>query len=135
LLFIGSLQIWQNRQQRLQQDIAYARDQRARRAALKILAAAQRSDADSEADAAGRALLGYLSDKLNTPTAGLTTDNLIELLEETRVEPALIERVGAILHQIDIGRFAPVAEGTGQSVIADTRQLINDLEKSFGRRR
>jgi hypothetical protein len=114
------------------EDSVYARRQNAPRIARKILAQAQQqSGADSYA-VAQRALLGYLSDKLNRPTVGLTTNRLIELLREIQLDPTLIERVGATLAQIDVGRFAPVEAGVAQSFISDTRRLIDDLEKAFG---
>ena len=134
-LFVGAAQIWQNRRRRLQQDTAYARSLQARRIAFKILAEAQHPGGANQAAAAGRALLGYLSDKLNQPTTGLTTASLIDLLRSSRLDAALVDRVQAVLDQVDIGRFAPIARGGGQALIAETRQLINDLEKSFGRRR
>lgn len=135
VLIVGGVQIWQRKQRRLRQDVAYARDVRAQRVALNILAEAQQQDATNDANAAGRALLGYLSDKLNTPTAGLTTNDLINLLNESRLDATLIDRTQTLLHQIDIGRFAPITAGRAGTIIADTQQLINDLEKSFGRRR
>ncbi|MBI1879069.1 MAG: protein BatD [Chloroflexi bacterium] len=92
VLVVGGVWIWQNRRQYLLVNTAYARSQRARRIAQKTLAQAQRSGVDSYS-AAHRALLGYLSDKLNRPTAGLTTDNLIRLLKTTQLNPRLIERV------------------------------------------
>ena len=130
VLVVGGVWLWQNRRQHLLVNTAYARSQRARRAAQKILAEAQRSGADSYA-AAQRALLGYLSDKLNRPTTGLTTDHLIALLNTTQLNPALIERTQAILDQIDVGRFAPGGDAAVGSFIAETYKLINDLEKSF----
>ncbi len=141
LLAVGIVYVWQSRQRRLRLDTAYARDQRARRVALKILADARYSTSERPANAAGHALLGYLSDKLNTPTAGLTTNNLVNLLRQSRLEANLVDRVETLLHQIDIGRFAPagrfapIAEESAQSILTDTQQLINDLEKSFGKRR
>jgi hypothetical protein len=130
VLLVGGVWLWQNRRQHLLINTAYARSQRARRAAQKILAEAQRSGADSYA-AAQRALLGYLSDKLNRPTTGLTTDHLIALLNTTQLNPALIERTQATLDQIDVGRFAPGGDAAVGSFIAETYKLINDLEKSF----
>jgi hypothetical protein len=135
LLLVGGAQLWQNRRQRLLQDAAYARHLRARRVAFKILNEAQHPGSDHPASAAGRALSGYLSDKLNTPTAGLTTDNLIKLLRRTRLETALIEQVEALLREIDIGRFAPIPLEDGESTIMKTRTLINDLEKAFSKRK
>lgn len=135
VLFVGGVQIWHKRRERLRRDTAYARDLRARRTALNILADARRGEAGDYANAAGRALLGYLSDKLNTPTAGLTTDNLINVLRDSGLDNSLVERVKTILEQIDIGRFAPISAGAGRAIIDDTQQLINELEKSFGKRR
>ena len=135
LLVVGSVQIWQRRQRRLRQDVAYARDVRAQRVALNILAEAHHHDAGKDADAAGRALLGYLSDKLNKPTAGLTTNDLIDVLHQSGLDSSLIDRIRTLLHQIDVGRFAPVGKGQARTMLADTQQLINDLEKSFGKRR
>ena len=80
-----------------------------------------------------RALLGYLSDKLNAPTVGLTTDSLTQLLRDAQLSPMLIERVQAVLNQTDIGRFAPVEKDTAKALVSVTRRLINDLEKAFGR--
>ncbi len=130
VLVAGGFWIWQRRRQRLLGDSVYARRQRARRTAQKILAGVQYSGEDSSA-AAQRALLGYLSDKLNRPTVGLTTDRLLSLLEEFQLDPILVDRVQAVLTQIDIGRFAPGGDAAAQSLISDTRKLINDLEKAF----
>jgi hypothetical protein len=129
-LVVGGVWLWQHRRQHLLMNTAYARSQRAKRAAQKILLEAQHSSGDSYA-AAHRALLGYLSDKLNRPTTGLTTDHLVALLKTTQLDPALIQRTQATLDQIDAGRFAPGGEAAAGSLIAETHKLINDLEKSF----
>jgi hypothetical protein len=130
IVVVAGVWLWQNRRQYLLINAAYARSQNARRVALKTLAQAQRSKIDSYA-AAHRALLGYLSDKLNRPTAGLTNDNLVNLLKTSRLEPGLIERIQDTLTQIDVGRFAPGGEAAVESFFSETQKLINDLEKSF----
>jgi hypothetical protein len=136
VVMISVVQIWKSRRRRLQEDTAYARRLRAKRAALATLAEAKRGSAENRpAAAAGRALLGYLSDKLNTPTTGLTTDGLINLLRQSRLKSELIERVEQVLHQIDVGRFAPISEGDERTLIAETHALINALEKSLSRQR
>jgi hypothetical protein len=134
VLIVGGVWIWQSRRQRLLIDIGYARSQRARRVAQKILARADQAGVDGYA-AAQRALLGYLSDKLNRPTVGLTTEDLISLLYQHKLNPTLVKRVQATLSQIETGRFAPIEETAVQSLIAETQKLINDLEKSFARQR
>jgi hypothetical protein len=130
VLMVGGIWIWQNRRQHLAENTALARHLRAKRAAQKMLHEAHRSGVDSYA-AAHRALLGYLSDKLNRPTAGLTNNSLLAVLQESRLNPALIERVKGTLEQIEIGRFAPGGQAAVESFLAETQQLINDLESSF----
>jgi hypothetical protein len=134
IFIVVGVWVWQSRRQRLLQDSAYGRSRRARRAALKILSSAGQHDEDGYA-AAQRALLGYLSDKLNRPTVGLTTNELVDLLREEKLASELIERIRAILVETDAGRFAPIEETAEQSLVAETRQLINDLEQSFGGKR
>lgn len=136
LLLVGAVQVWQRRRQRFQRDLAYARNQRAYRVALKHLADDEGADTAAQAAASGRALLGYLSDKLNQPTVGLTTDGLIELLKKhARLEPALLQRIKELLNQIDVSRFAPITEGSANRLTAEARKLIDDLEKVLPRRR
>lgn len=129
-LVVGGVWAWQKQRQRFAEDVAYARRQTARRRALQILNEDQPTGRDGYA-AAHRALLGYLSDMLNRPTVGLTTAGLIALLREVELDPVLIERVQSTLEKIEIGRFAPVEETAAQALLADTRQLIVDLEKQF----
>lgn len=129
-LAVGGIWVWQNRRQHLAENTALARNLRARRAAHKILHEAHRSEVDGYA-AAHRALLGYLSDKLNRPTAGLTNNGLLAVLQESRLNSTLIERVKGTLEQIEIGRFAPGGQAAVESFLAETQQLINDLESSF----
>ncbi len=134
VFIVAGVWVWQTRRQRLLKDTAFARSQRARRAALKILLGAGQNDEDGYA-AAQRALLGYLADKLNRPTVGLTTNELVDLLREQKLDPELIERVQATLAEIDASRFAPIEETAEQSLVAETRQLINSLEQAFGGKR
>ena len=93
----------------------------------------QHNEADGYA-AAHRALLGYLSDKLNRPTVGLTTASLIGLLRDANLNPALIDTVQLTLEKIDIGRFAPVEKTAARAMVTETRRLINRLEKELAKR-
>jgi hypothetical protein len=136
VLMVGAVQIWQRRRQRFQRDTAYARTYRAYRVAMKIISEAEGAEASTQAAASGRAFLGYLSDKFNQPTVGLTTEGLIELLKlRARLDPPLLERVRKLLDQIDISRFAPISEGSAHRLLAETRKLIDDLEKVLNKRR
>jgi hypothetical protein len=134
VFIIGTIWVFQSQRQRLSTDVGYARRLRAKRKAQELLKEASQSGVDQYA-AAQRALLGYLSDKLNRPTTGLTTANLVKLLAEYKLDSALIERIRAILAHIETSRFAPVEEAVVQSLLSDTWELINDLEKSLKGRR
>ncbi len=134
VVMIGAAWMWQAQRQRLLSDYAYMRRQRARRMAHKVLDAGHDMSGDSYA-LAHRALLGYLSDRLNRPTAGLTTDHLLGILRESGMRPELVERVRVVLDQIETSRFAPVGSAAAQSVMSEVKKLIDDLEKSFRGRR
>jgi hypothetical protein len=131
LLIVGGVWVWQKRRERFLTDSAYARSSRARRIAHRALAKASQSGADGYA-VAHKALLGYLSDKLNRPTVGLTNDELIDVLAQHQLDSELTGRVEAVLAEVDAGRFSPIEDTAVQSLLAETRKLINDLEKSFG---
>lgn len=133
VVIVGGAWAWQVRRHRFLSDVAYTRRQRARRTAQTLLAQAQRAGADSSA-IAHRALLGYLSDKLNRPTVGLTTGQLIEELKDSGLNTELIDQVRFVLDEIEVGRFAPVGEVQAQTVATDVKKLIDELEKAFRRR-
>ncbi|MDX1524103.1 MAG: BatD family protein, partial [Anaerolineae bacterium] len=132
LLIVATIWVVQMQRQRLLTDTGYARRLRAKRVAHRVLQETSDSGRDRHSGAQ-RALLGYLSDKLNRPTAGLTTHSLIKILTDEKLSPDLIERVRTILNQIETSRFAPVGEMATQSLLAETRALIDDLEMAFGR--
>lgn len=134
LLIVGLIYVFQTQRQRLISDTGYARRLQAKRLADQTLKSSAQTNRDVYATA-HRALLGYLSDKLNRPTTGLTTAALAEVLDQEGIERGLIERISAILRQIEISRFAPSEEAAAQSLLQDTRHLINDLEKFFKRYR
>ncbi|MEW5960302.1 MAG: BatD family protein [Chloroflexota bacterium] len=131
-LGVGGVWLWQKQRRRLAADVAYARRQAARRRAYKILDDIQDDGVDGYA-AAHRALLGYLSDKLNRPTVGLTTAAFTGLLRDLNLDSTLVDSVRLTLEKIEIGRFAPVEKTAAQAMVTQTRQLIDRLEKGLRR--
>jgi hypothetical protein len=131
LFVMGGAFFWKQRQVKFERDPAYARSVRAHQKALAVLSEADTVDSSESANVVGRALLGYLADKLNTPTSGLTTDSLVTVLRTAGLHEALVHKVREVLIQVDYGRFAPVAEGDARTLISETRLLINRLEKEF----
>ncbi len=130
-LAVTSLWLWNRRRTRLLQDSEYMRKVRARARASKLLNQAGQPNSGDASGLIQRALLGYLADRLNQPTVGLTAAGLTDLLNKFKVDPALIEQIQIILTHIDAARFAPVDQADSLALITDTRRLIDTLEKEL----
>jgi hypothetical protein len=76
-------------------------------------------------------MASYLSDKLGRPLAGLTHQALVELLAESGLDAALLERVEVVLVSSEMGRFAPGADDPrhAPSLLQEVGSLIDGLEK------
>jgi len=134
LLLLGADYGWQWQKRRRNRLPERARRSQAQKQARQVLARA-RKQPDAPSKAACQALLGYLGDKLNEPTVGLTQSMLVECLRERGVSDDLTQRVQQLLTVSESTRFAPVgtqsANGAGSHLLDDTEQLIADLEKAL----
>jgi len=89
----------------------------------------------------GRAVTGYLADKLNHSASGLTHQMIDRGLEEKGVGADLRHRVLACLEGCDYAQFAPVASGRTEmlQLMRRAEQVIVEVEGSIpgraGRRR
>ena len=137
LLAVAGVWFWREQHRRRATDRPQARRKAARRRARKALTETQAMGGDPNV-AVRLALSGYLEDKLAQPITGLTSDQLVDLLNEQGLSPDLVSRVQALLDRVDAGRFAPVSDESAStrsiSMIASTRVLIDDLERFFAKR-
>ncbi|MCP5016364.1 MAG: protein BatD [Ketobacter sp.] len=133
LLAVGGIWFWQWWRQRQLADTPQARRWRARNRARKLLSTAPNTEPYTTVR---HALTSYLSDKLNQPVTGLTSDQLIDTLTSIRLNPQLTDRIQDLLAQVDAGRFAPLDDKQAGSrlLIENARTLIDDLEKFFSKR-
>ncbi len=133
LMAVGGAWGWDRHRRTLAQDVAYARNIRARKAAHQRLAEARHLAATDENAAYGavaRALTHYLADKFNLPAAGLTRNAIQEALRDHDVPADLRERVLSALDWADAGRFAPVAAGRdANDLIQEAEHVIMALEE------
>ena len=130
-----ALLLWQRHQRRLQGDVAYARQRRAKGQASRRLA---RADAllkgGSEAEFYGEvraAVLEFVADRLNLAAAGLTLEVCAAALAEQQVEAETIAALRDLLTRCDFARFAP-AGGPPTDRAAARRlagEVITGLEK------
>ena len=130
-----ALLLWQRHQRRLQGDVAYARQRRAKGEAGRRLARADALlEAGTEAEFYGEvraAVLEFVADRLNLAAAGLTIEVCAEALAARQVDAETIAALRDLLTRCDFARFAP-AGGPPTDRAAARRlaeEVIAGLEK------
>ena len=124
-------------QDRLTGDVAYARRRRAARLAKQRLARAEslRSPDRHRAFHAevGRALQGFLGDKLNLAEAGLIRDEIRARLTSRGVAPGVIDAYLGCLEDCDRQRFAPTEPDTlaMQDMLTRAARAMTDLDQAL----
>ncbi|MBI4551334.1 MAG: protein BatD [Candidatus Latescibacteria bacterium] len=134
LAMIGAV-AYRSHERRLRSDVGYARRRRALGAARRELQRARRAlkhgAAEQASTSISKGLSQYIADKLNVPVAGLTSQQLSDLLSGRGIEPDTIQTLRHCLDTCDMARFAPSAV-TPQSirdVMASAEQVIAAIEK------
>ncbi len=109
LVWLLSLAIYTNRRNKFKTDIAYARRRLATKAAKKALNKAKEGLNKPEQfySLVYNAITGFISDKLNINTAGLTNIQIIELLKNTKKESDTLDDLLNFLNLCDAGKFSP----------------------------
>ena len=122
---------------RLRSDAGYARRRRARSNALSELQQSKKKLEQGVLDQAftgiSNALYGYIADKCNHPTAGLTSPRVAELLKERGVDDDSVRLLKDCLDACDMARFAPTAltaEHT-EDVLDRARKGIESIEQQI----
>ncbi len=76
-----------------------------------------------------QALWGYLSDKLNIPKAKLSMENVKEILEKRKVDPALIAQFIDTLNNTEYARFAPGDKSENMDkIFREALDIISKIE-------
>lgn len=118
LLTVGGALAHRRHRDRLEGDVAYARHRRARRMAKKRLAHARSlrsTGAQREFYAeVGRALEGFLADKLNLAEAGLISEEVRARLKARGISDEALNEYLACIETCDRQRFAPVEAAPGE---------------------
>ena len=124
-----ALLVWQRHQRRLQGDVAYARQRRAKGEAGRRLARADTLlAAGTEAEFYGEvraAVLEFVADRLNLAAAGLTIEVCAEVLAVRQVEAETIAALSDLLRRCDFARFAPAGGPPTDRAVA--RQLAGEV--------
>jgi hypothetical protein len=136
ILAVGGALAVRRHQDRLTGDVAYARGRRASRLAKQRLARAAAlgsPDRHREFHAeVGRALQGFLGDKLNVAEAGLIRDEIRTRLVSRGVAHAVVDVYLACLEDCDRQRFAPTEPDAAamQDTLTRAGQAMSDLDQA-----
>ncbi len=137
MLALGGVVAIRRHQDRVQGDVAYARGRRANRDAKQRLAAAEslrspQQHREFHAEV-GRALQGFVSDKLNVPDAGLIRDEIRPRLISRGVSPEGADEYLGCLEDCDRQRFAPTEpDATAmQEILTRAGRAISQLDEAL----
>jgi hypothetical protein len=121
---------YQSVREKLNSDVGYARQRRARRVAQRRLKVARKLISAQTSKEfyceIARALLQYVGDKLNVPAYGLTKDDIVEKLSARGLEREKIENLVGFLDSCDFARFAP-----GSSTEEEMQKFLRQAEKAI----
>lgn len=117
-------------------DLTLVRNRQANRSARFRLKKADRyrkaGDHDRFYEEVGKAIWGYLSDKLNIETSSLSRDVILKHMEDRGVTGELRTEFLRILDDSEFSRFAPSSEKTNMDqLFNDAVAIIRNLESSL----
>ncbi len=117
-------------------DLRLVRNRKASRSALNRFKLADKyrknGDEDLFYDEVGKAIWGYLADKLGIETSGLSREGISAELASRKVSQDVMEEFSRIIDESEFSRFAPSAEKSGiDQLYRDAMQLIRNLENSL----
>jgi hypothetical protein len=73
----------------------------------------------------------FIGDYYNLSAAGLTRDVLSGLLNQSEVDPELVEQLLAHLDQADTGRFAPHIDSSANDLVHNTRRTLKEVDRQL----
>lgn len=131
-VLLGLGVVFGRHRQRLQKDVGYARRRRALGLAQKRLKDAERSLKDNrQADfyaLVRQALLGYVGDRFNIETAGMTGEEMKEKMSGLGINASLIAEILSTINLCEVARFSPGAIACDQQgLLQKARELIKQI--------
>ncbi len=117
-------------------DLRLVRNRKASRSALNRFKLADKyrknGDENKFYDEVGKAIWGYLADKLGIETSGLSREAILAELASRKLSPELLDEFSRIVDESEFSRFAPSSQKSGMDQLyRDAMQLIRNLENSL----
>ena len=139
LMFVVGAMAGRRHLDRLQGDVAYARHRRAGRVARKRMSAARAlgehgTQQEFYAEA-GRALLGFLGDKLNIAEAGFLKDEVRNQLLQKGVSDRIVDAYFECIEQCDLKRFSPSDAAPAEMLeyLNRAESAMSDLDRAIAK--
>ena len=132
ILGAGGAWFWQQRQASSQKAMKEADLQQPNQKIHPALGMAMKDSHDNY-KTVSRALTIYLTAALGNSTQGLTRTELINRLRQQGLETTLIKRIEDCLGQSDLGRYGPTRGDAGWSLMAETDELLHELDRVLGK--
>lgn len=134
-VLIGGAVFYRNRLLQMQGNVALMKSKGATKMARRRLAEAAKYLKENKNelfyDEAGKALWGYLSDKLVIPLSDLSKDAAVSKLRERNISEELILKLTSTLDMCEFARFAPTAASAPQVIYDDSLDVILKLESQL----
>ncbi|RLD69617.1 MAG: hypothetical protein DRI98_10100 [Bacteroidetes bacterium] len=117
-------------------DLRIVKNRKASRSALNRFKLADKyrknGDEDRFYEEVGKAIWGYVADKLNIETSGLSREGISAELASRNVSPEVMEEFSRIIDESEFSRFAPSSQKSGtEQLYRDAMQLVRNLENSL----
>ncbi len=116
-------------------DLVKYRQKSAGKMANKFMAAAEKALNENNTtlfyDQTAQGLFNYVSHKLSIPLSDLNRVNIAGTLKEKGSSETLTQQLLDTLDNCEMARFAPQADVTPASVLAQAKEIINQLEKTI----
>lgn len=134
-LALLALLIFRRRQNKIRENRGLYKSREAGSVARKRLKHAgdllRKNEKNAFYDEVFRALYGFLSDRLQIPTASLNKEVIADRLKTRKVSPPEIEELEEILQSCEFARFAPGAEANMQDIFTKSEKLITKIDKAL----
>jgi hypothetical protein len=138
LLFLLFITILLVRRERIKSssDLARSRNRKASKLAYKRLKKARlflkTNQKQQFYEEMGKALWGYLSDKLNIPVSELSKERAMLVFTEYNVENELMEKFFSLTELCEYARFAPGGKDTEMpEVMEQAEKILNKIDDAF----
>jgi hypothetical protein len=140
LLLLGAVHLARRRRERLEKDVAWARSKGARARAKGLLGEAGRAlaggDAVSWITKIRGAVTGFVGDRANLASAGMTKRQMERAIAERGADGETRERFSRFLDQCDRARYGTEAmtDDERRQLRAEAEELIRRLDRALGDR-